>query len=130
MLDRCSGRADLVRVVSRQIGADLFPVIAAIARAEQHLRSCIQRLRIVRRQSNRRDPVEPQHRLARSSGRRNDLSNSRLLIITSVTPEFLSVINPAAVGGIDLIVHAVANPDSDPISKPYAARPSVAGAFP
>src|SRR5262245_51716320 len=54
-------RTDLRGVVCSQIGADLLPGLAAVARAEQRLSASVERLRVMRRDTQRRHPVEAQH---------------------------------------------------------------------
>ena len=54
----------LVRIVGREVRGNAFPGLATVRRTKQELRADVQRLRIVRRQRDRRIPVEAQLRIA------------------------------------------------------------------
>src|SRR5262245_33432496 len=84
----------------------------------------------MRRDAQRRYPVEAQHRLSLWPRRSNDLARARLLIEPRVASEFLRVVNPSAVARVHLVVHPVADAYSHPVRQPDAARPTVARPLP
>ena len=90
-------RLVLFRIVGGEVRADLLPVIAAIDRAQHYLGPCVQRFRIVRREHQRSDPVEAQRRLPLRACGRDAVALPRLLIVSGVAAELLSVVDPAAV---------------------------------
>src|SRR5262245_30657067 len=130
MLNGRSGRADFCRIVRRQVWADLPPRVAAIRRTEQYLRSCEESLRIVRREAQRRDPIEAKERLPLRARRRDDLALARLLVEAGMASELLGIVNPAVIGRVNLIVHPVAGADRRPVLQTDAARPAVARPLP
>src|SRR5262249_15505899 len=77
-----------------------------------------------------RYPVEPQHGLILRSVRSNQLADPQLLIEPGVAAKLLSIVDPAAVRRVHLVVHAVPDSDGRPISQPHAARPAAAWPFP
>src|SRR5262245_33136303 len=103
MLNRRAGRADLRRIVRRQVGANLPPRVAAIRRTEQYLGSGEERPRIVRREAQRRDPIEAKERLPLWTRWRDDLALARLLVEAGMASELLRVVDPAVVGRVNLI---------------------------
>ncbi len=130
--DRAVGhvQADLRRVVRREVGADFLPRVAAVERAEQDLRAGVDDLRVVRRERDRRDPVVAKPRLALRPRRRDVRAHAGPLIQPAHLIQLARVVDPAAVGGIDDVVHPVAGPDGDPVLERDAAGRAVARALP
>src|SRR5215468_128217 len=84
----------------------------------------------MRRDTQRRHPVEAQHWWSLWPRRGNDFARARLLIEPRVASELLRVVKPAAVGRVYLVVHPIADANCYPIFQSDAARPAVTRAFP
>ncbi len=117
-------------VVCRQVGADLGPVVAAVERPEDDLGRRVNGRRIVRRKDDGRRPIETRGLsllLALWSDERLD---AELLVQPPHRAHFPIVIQPAAVGRVDAVVHPVASADRHPVRQADLSRPAVRRAFP
>src|SRR5207342_3723841 len=77
------------------------------------------------------DPVVAQPRIARARAAGTDVRpDARLLIHPAHHVQLARVVDPAAVGRIDDVVHAVAGPDRHPVFHGDDAAPPVARALP
>src|SRR5262245_48128973 len=130
MLDGRARQADLRGIIGRQVGTDLLPGLASISRAEQNLRSGVERLRVMRRHTQWRDPVEAEHWVTLWPRWRDGFTHASLLIEPRMASELLRVIKPAAISRVHLIIHSVADAYRRPIFQSNAARPAIARSFP
>ena len=109
---------DLLRIIRSEVRADHFPVIAAVFRAQNKLRSVVERIVVVRRYPHRRDPIEPvENRIGRGNGpagtqqtdigervrrvrlgRIDDRARTGFRVVAAERAEFLRVVYPTPVG--------------------------------
>ncbi len=124
-LDRTARRRDLRRVVGREVRADFLPVVALVERPEEHLRARVDDPAVERRQGERRRPVEAERRLARLTRGHDRLARVGPLVDAVVAAPLVGVVEPAAVGRIDAVVHAVAVADRHPVLGSDATRRTI-----
>ena len=77
--DRAAARLLFALVVTRQIGTDLRPCFSLVGRFENSFAACVNRVGIVRRKKQGRDPLKAVHQIFRAVPRIIERPNTELL---------------------------------------------------
>ena len=117
-------------IVSSQVGAYALPFVALVERPEQHLRSGVDDLWVVRRQQNRRRPVVAQCVYTLGHRWPDRRRPPGFLVETALPARLQRVVYPARVCRVNLVVHAVAGAHGRPILERDQAASSIARTLP
>ncbi|MBA7672063.1 hypothetical protein ES703_80234 [subsurface metagenome] len=121
---------DLHRVIGGQVRADLLPVVSSAHRTEENLSSGIDDLTVVRRDVKRRTPVEPIGIFAFLPPGLDVCPDSKFLVDTVMASKLDSVVDPAAIIGINHVVHPIPATERNTVLQSDTPRPALAGDFP
>src|SRR5262249_20357053 len=130
--DRAAGPLLLRLVVAGEVGTDHVPVLAGVARAEDHLRAVVDDLRVEWRAADRRGPLEAVLHLFAALARRilwprGDFARlAGAIVVAREDAEVFAGVDDVRIAGIGVDVARLAAADVVPVGEMDAAGEAVA----